>query len=256
MTTKEKNVSRCFSLRSLLLVLVLIAMPFATTVSAKPASSAKKVVKNKARTSQAVAKSKSSAKKAVTTKSGRTVADKKAVAPKKSVKKAGVSQKASSRKTVSKKAETKTSAKTKSTAGKKATQTSRKRNVAKDNKTPRMRMTTLRAGKKSIRVEVASTEAEHERGLMYRKSLPADSGMLFDFKGPAKTCMWMKDTYIPLSVAFIDVNGKVVNIEEMKARTTTSHCSKDWIRYALEMNAKWFSRNGVKPGSRIKGLPR
>ena len=77
--------SRCFSLRSLLLVLVLIAMPFATTVSAKPASSAKKVVKNKARTSQAVAKSKSSAKKAVTTKSGRTVADKKAVAPKKSV---------------------------------------------------------------------------------------------------------------------------------------------------------------------------
>ena len=119
-----------------------------------------------------------------------------------------------------------------------------------------MRMTTLKVGGKSIRVEVASTEAEHERGLMYRRSLAADSGMLFDFKGPAKTCMWMKDTYIPLSVAFIGTNGKVVNIEEMKPRTTTSHCSKDWIRYALEMNAKWFSRHGVKPGSRITGLPR
>ncbi len=242
--------SRCFSLKSLLLALTLIALPFAT-VSAKPATSAKTVVKNKAKTSQVAAKSKSTAKKAVTAKKRDKV-----VAPKKGVKKADVSRKASSRKTVSKKAETKSAAKTKSTVGKNATQTSRKRNVAKNNKTPRMRMTTLRAGKKSIRVEVASTEAEHERGLMYRRSLPADSGMLFDFKGPAKTCMWMKDTYIPLSVAFIDVNGKVVNIEEMKARTTTSHCSKDWIRYALEMNAKWFSRNGVRPGSRIKGLPR
>ena len=255
LTTKEKNVSRCFSLKSLLLALTLIALPFAT-VSAKPATSAKTVVKNKAKTSQAAAKSNSTAKKAVTAKKRDKEVAKKVVAPKKGVKKADVSRKASSRKTVSKKAETKSAAKTKSTVGKNATRTSRKRNVAKNNKTPRMRMTTLRAGKKFIRVEVASTEAEHERGLMYRRSLPADSGMLFDFKGPAKTCMWMKDTYIPLSVAFIDVNGKVVNIEEMKARTTTSHCSKDWIRYALEMNAKWFSRNGVRPGSRIKGLPR
>ena len=121
---------------------------------------------------------------------------------------------------------------------------------------PKMRMTTLKVGGRNIQVEVASTAAEQERGLMYRKSLPADGGMLFDFKGPAKTCMWMKDTYIPLSVAFIDAKGKVVNIEEMKPKTTTSHCSKDWIRYALEMNAKWFSRHGVRAGSRVSGLPR
>ncbi len=118
-----------------------------------------------------------------------------------------------------------------------------------------MRVITLKAGGKSIRVEVASTAAEQERGLMFRKSLPADSGMLFDFKEPVKTCMWMKNTYIPLSVAFIDAKGKIVNIEEMKAKTTTSHCSKNWVRYALEMNAKWFSKYGIKPGSRIKGLP-
>ncbi len=138
----------------------------------------------------------------------------------------------------------------------------RKRNAPSPKKvesikaTSGMKVTTLRVAGKSIKVEVASTEAEQEKGLMYRKSLPADSGMLFDFKSPAKTCMWMKNTYIPLSVAFIDVKGKVVNIEEMKARTTTTHCSQDWIRYALEMNAKWFSKHGVKPGSRVTGLPR
>ncbi len=135
-------------------------------------------------------------------------------------------------------------------AGKKG----RQQAVAKSE--PKMRMTTLKVGGRNIQVEVASTAAEQERGLMYRKSLAADGGMLFDFQGPAKTCMWMKDTYIPLSVAFIDAKGKVVNIEEMKPKTTTSHCSKDWIRYALEMNAKWFSRHGVKPGSRVSGLPR
>ena len=118
-----------------------------------------------------------------------------------------------------------------------------------------MRIATLHAGGAAIRAEVASTESQHEKGLMYRKSLPANSGMLFDFKAPAKTCMWMKNTYIPLSVAFIDAHGKVVNIEEMKAMTTTTHCSKDWIRYALEMNAKWFSKHGVKRGSHITGLP-
>lgn len=113
----------------------------------------------------------------------------------------------------------------------------------------------LKAGKQIIHAEVAATDAERERGLMYRKSLPKNSGMLFVFDRPARSCMWMKNTAIPLSVAFIDGDGVIVNIEEMAPFTTESHCSAGWIRYALEMNARWFDKNGLKPGNRIAGLP-
>ena len=114
----------------------------------------------------------------------------------------------------------------------------------------------LHAGKKIIHAEVAATDAQREQGLMYRKSLPENNGMLFVFDRPARSCMWMKNTLIPLSVAFIDYEGTIVNIEEMIPMTTDSHCSAGWIRYALEMNAGWFSKNGLRPGSRISGLPR
>ncbi len=115
---------------------------------------------------------------------------------------------------------------------------------------------TLRAGKKTIHAEVASTDVQREQGLMHRKSLPENNGMLFVFDRPARSCMWMKNTLIPLSVAFIDYDGTIVNIEEMAPMTTDSHCSAGWIRYALEMNAGWFRKNGLKPGSRISGLPK
>lgn len=117
------------------------------------------------------------------------------------------------------------------------------------------RTVSLKAGGRTVRAEVAATDAERERGLMYRKSLPENSGMLFVFDRPARSCMWMKNTAIPLSVAFIDYDGNIVNIEEMKPFTTESHCSAGWIRYALEMNAGWFGKNGLKPGSQIGGLP-
>lgn len=113
----------------------------------------------------------------------------------------------------------------------------------------------LKAGKQLIRAEVAATEAERGRGLMYRKSLPENSGMLFVYGAPVRTCMWMKNTAIPLSVAFIDRNGVILNIAEMEPFTTDSHCSAGWVYYALEMNAGWFARNGLEPGSRIDGLP-
>ena len=115
---------------------------------------------------------------------------------------------------------------------------------------------TLTTGNRLIHAEVADTEAKRQQGLMYRKTLPENSGMLFVFHKPVRSCMWMKNTLLPLSVAFIDRDGVVTNIEEMKPFTTDSHCSDGWIRYALEMNAGWFDRKGVKPGSRIKGLPR
>lgn len=117
-------------------------------------------------------------------------------------------------------------------------------------------VTTLKAGKHLIRAEVASTDAQREQGLMFRKELPKNNGMLFVFDRPARSCMWMKNTPLPLSVAFMDANGTIVNIEEMEPFTLDSHCSKGWIRYALEMNKNWFARNGIKPGSKINGLPR
>ncbi len=251
--------SRCFSFSSLSMALILMAVPFAA-VPAKTAALAKTTVKTKANVSKTAAKpvvaakSSSAEKKAAAAKNSVASAKNKTVTPAKqnNTTKTGTVTKASNQKNASKTGNTKSAAKATSAASHKKIA---KKQTTSSQKTMPMRVTTLKAGGKSIKVEVASTEAEHERGLMYRKSLPADSGMLFDFKGPAKTCMWMKDTYIPLAVAFIDVNGKVVNIEEMKPRTTTSHCSKNWIRYALEMNTKWFSRHGVKPGSRITGLP-
>ena len=116
-------------------------------------------------------------------------------------------------------------------------------------------VTTLKAGKHLIRAEVASTEAQREQGLMFRRELPKNNGMLFVFDRPARSCMWMKNTALPLSVAFIDANGTILNIEKMEPFTLDSHCSKGWIRYALEMNKNWFAKNGIKSGSKISGLP-
>jgi hypothetical protein len=80
--------------------------------------------------------------------------------------------------------------------------------------------------------------------------------MVFLFESPASVCMWMKNTLIPLSVAFIDDNGKIVNIEDMQPQTTDSHCGKKPIRYALEMNRGWFKQKNIKAGSKVDGLPR
>jgi uncharacterized membrane protein (UPF0127 family) len=114
----------------------------------------------------------------------------------------------------------------------------------------------LTAGIHLIKAEVAAREAERERGLMFREKLGANEGMVFLFEAPASVCMWMKNTLIPLSVAFIDENGKIVNIEDMQPQTTDSHCAKKIVRYALEMNQGWFKQKNIKPGSVIDGLPR
>lgn len=113
----------------------------------------------------------------------------------------------------------------------------------------------LTAGVYLIQAEVAATDAQREQGLMYRKSLADNGGMLFLFGAPAGVCMWMKNTLIPLSVAFIGVDGRVVNIEDMQPQTENSHCARKPIAYALEMNAGWFEHRHIKPGAVIGGLP-
>ncbi len=115
--------------------------------------------------------------------------------------------------------------------------------------------TTLTAGMHLIHAEVARTESQREYGLMYREKLAPNGGMLFIFSAPVSVCMWMKNTPLPLSVAFLTANGEIVNIEDMEPQTVTSHCAKKPVRYALEMNQGWFRQKNIKPGNPIEGLP-
>ena len=107
-----------------------------------------------------------------------------------------------------------------------------------------------------IQAELADTPKAREVGLMNRASMPTNSGMLFIFEQKAGHCFWMNNTKIPLSIAFIADDGKIVNIEEMQAETTNNHCPRANVRYALEMNKQWFSDRGIVPGSVITGLPK
>lgn len=122
--------------------------------------------------------------------------------------------------------------------------------------TTRFPVISLNAGIHVIKAEVAAREAERQQGLMFREKMGPNEGMVFLFEAPAGVCMWMKNTLIPLSVAFIDESGKIVNIEDMQPHTTESHCAKKLVRYALEMNQGWFKQKNIRPGSAIDGLPR
>lgn len=113
----------------------------------------------------------------------------------------------------------------------------------------------LTAGMHVIKAEVAAKNAERQEGLMYRKKIGPNEGMLFLFDTPAKVCMWMKNTFIPLSVAFIDTSGRIINIEDMAPQTMDSHCAKKPALYALELNQGWFKQKNINPGSTIGGLP-
>jgi len=114
----------------------------------------------------------------------------------------------------------------------------------------------LKTGIYRVQAEVASTPQARQVGLMNRTSMPTYSGMLFIFDQKATHCFWMSNTKIPLAIAFIADDGKIVNIEEMQAETLNNHCPKAPIRYALEMNRQWFSQRAIGPGSLIQGLPR
>jgi uncharacterized membrane protein (UPF0127 family) len=112
----------------------------------------------------------------------------------------------------------------------------------------------LSAGIHVVQAEVANTDESRARGLMFRKSLAANHGMLFVFPEAGPQCMWMRNTYLPLSVAFIDERGVIINIADMQPQTDDSHCATRPARYALEMNQGWFAGKGIKPGARISGI--
>ncbi len=114
----------------------------------------------------------------------------------------------------------------------------------------------LGAGMHVIRAELAADDPSRMRGLMFRKALGPNQGMLFVFDEATTHCMWMKNTYVPLSVAFLDERARVINIADMTPHSEESHCAVRPARYALEMARGWFAARGIGAGSEIRGILR
>ena len=112
----------------------------------------------------------------------------------------------------------------------------------------------LSAGMYRIEAEVAATQSNRMLGLMHRKAMAAQKGMLFVFDNSARHCMWMRNTLLPLAVAFLDEQGRIINVEEMLPETDDNHCAAKPARYALEMNAAWFKARGFGTGAAIAGI--
>jgi uncharacterized membrane protein (UPF0127 family) len=106
----------------------------------------------------------------------------------------------------------------------------------------------------TLRAELAASEEEKRTGLMFRRNLGENSGMLFVYEREGRWAMWMKNTYLPLSVAFIDRDGRIINIEDMQPLTEDSHQAAGPAKYALEVNQGWFARRGIGKGDRVLGL--
>ncbi|WP_374320456.1 DUF192 domain-containing protein [Aquabacterium sp.] len=126
---------------------------------------------------------------------------------------------------------------------------------AQDAAQPPLPTVTLGASFINIKAEVASRPREHQIGLMFRTNMGNNDGMIFVFEQQSKQCFWMKNTLIPLQVAFVDDDGTIVNLDEMKPQTTEPHCSSKPVRYVLEMNTGWFTKHAIKPGMKLTGAP-
>ena len=113
----------------------------------------------------------------------------------------------------------------------------------------------LAIGKHKLVAEIAATPDQRSTGLMHRFSLRPDHGMLFVFERPERLSFWMRNTFIPLSIAFIGADGRIVNIEDMVPQTETSHWSRGPALYALEMRKGWFTERGIRDGDAVEGLP-
>lgn len=125
--------------------------------------------------------------------------------------------------------------------------------------TPEVRLlptTTLTVKGHNVTAEVAATASERATGLMYRFSLRPDHGMVFVFARSEPLGFWMRNTYVPLSIAFVDAGGRILNIEDMAPQTDETHWSKGPALYALEMRKGWFRERGIGSGDRVEGLPK
>jgi uncharacterized membrane protein (UPF0127 family) len=129
-------------------------------------------------------------------------------------------------------------------------------NITQAQAQQRFPVTTLNLGIHLVQAEVALREEERAQGLMYREKMGVNEGMVFRFSETRLVCMWMKNTPLPLSVAFIDEADTIINIEDMQPLTQDAHCAKKPARYALEMNQGWFKQKNLKPGTKVGGLPK
>jgi uncharacterized protein len=120
---------------------------------------------------------------------------------------------------------------------------------------PRLPTVELKAGMHKIVAEVAKTPQQRSTGMMMRSKMAPHEAMLFVFETASPQCFWMRNTLLPLSIAFIADDGTVVQLADMTPRDDNSHCSAKPVRYALEMNQGWFASRGIKPGFRFSGGP-
>lgn len=113
--------------------------------------------------------------------------------------------------------------------------------------------TQLTAGMHRLDVQLAQTPEQRQVGLMWRKELPVHEGMLFVFEQAATQCFWMRNTLIPLTAAFVEEDGTIVNLADMQPQSDDSHCSSKPVRFVLEMNQGWFAKRQIKPGFKLGG---
>ena len=113
---------------------------------------------------------------------------------------------------------------------------------------------TLTVREQKFVVEVAATPETRATGLMHRFSLRPDHGMLFVFEAPQPLAFYMRNTYIPLSIAFLDARGRIINIEEMQPKDESTHWSKGMAMYAIEMRQGWFAAKGIGAGDVVEGI--
>ena len=112
---------------------------------------------------------------------------------------------------------------------------------------------TLNAGMHLIQAQVAQESEQRQIGLMWRKEMPQNEGMLFVFEQAGVQCFWMRNTLLPLTAAFVADDGTIVNLADMKPQSDDSHCSKKPVRFVLEMNQGWFTKRNIQAGFKLTG---
>jgi uncharacterized membrane protein (UPF0127 family) len=120
---------------------------------------------------------------------------------------------------------------------------------------PKLPTTPLTIGIHVVQAELAVTPEQQATGMMFRTRMGTNEGMLFVNDDAGVRCFWMRNTLIPLTIAFIDDDGTIVNLADMKPMSEQSHCSLRPVRFALEMNQGWFAKRGIKAGFRLRGAP-
>jgi len=127
--------------------------------------------------------------------------------------------------------------------------------VAQARPQPTLPTVKLTAGIHVITAEAATTNQSRTIGLMHRERLAPNHGMLFVFDDKAQQCFWMRNTIVPLTIAFIEDDGTILQLADMAPKSEASHCSQRPVRFALEMEQGWFGKRGIAPGAKVGGLP-